>query len=434
MPENPESETDASPAILLITREDGGDVARHVTRRARDLREQGLRVIELRPDTADEVGGAASLAGLGVRRVEIHHTLGLDPSVLDLPANLGVTYDVVVHDYGWICPRLTLTSANGVYCGQPAADLCERCLADNGSLLDEAISVADLRDRSAGVLAAASRVIVPTRDVARRLRRAFPDLDPVVVPWEDEPAPAPAPGHISRTPVRVAVLGAVGAARGEGLLEDCCRDAADRRLPLDFVSLGEMTGDEADERLAREGCHVALLPSLWPETWSYALTHLRRAGLPVIAFDLGAMAERLGRDEKSVLLPLTAGAAAVNDALIAAAEVGAGAGVVVSLKTRGDGETWIQGVRVSGPEGLRYAVRPAGGEPTPWSTAGAWCADAAGARPLIAFAARHPRGVTYQAAFASGATASAADGDFCQSPYPNDPMTGLTVNLSGAGV
>jgi len=49
--------------------------------------------------------------------------------------------------------------------------------------------------------------------------------------------------------------------------------------------------------------HVVFLPSIWPETWSFVLSAALRQGLPVIAFDIGAPAERLRRLSRGHLLP-----------------------------------------------------------------------------------------------------------------------------------
>ena len=40
--------------------------------------------------------------------------------------------------------------------------------------------------------------------------------------------------------------------------------------------------------------HAVWLPSVWPETYSYTLSIALQAGLPVAAFDIGAMARRIG--------------------------------------------------------------------------------------------------------------------------------------------
>jgi glycosyltransferase involved in cell wall biosynthesis len=36
-----------------------------------------------------------------------------------------------------------------------------------------------------------------------------------------------------------------------------------------------------------------LFPSIWPETFSYVVAEMIALGLPIVAFDLGAPAERL---------------------------------------------------------------------------------------------------------------------------------------------
>ena len=63
---------------------------------------------------------------------------------------------------------------------------------------------------------------------------------------------------------------------------------------------------------------LALLPSVWPETWYFGLTELWRAGLSVAAFDFGAPAERIRRTGRGFLLPLGLPPRAINNALLAA--------------------------------------------------------------------------------------------------------------------
>ncbi len=457
---------DSRPAVLLVTLGRKGGVERHVAERTDALTTEGWRVLKLAPDAGDEAGDLcrvtahgepfadlayrlpgewealiAVLARLRIARVEFHHTLGLDSIVLDLPARLGAPFDIVVHDYSWICPRITLIDGAGRYCGEPDIAACERCIAVNGALIEEGLSVTELRSRSARLFHQAAAVTAPSGDVATRLRRHFPWLTPRISPWEP-PIPTPAcraapPGDL----IRAAVIGAIGEHKGYGALLACARDAAARDLPLDFVVIGFTEDDsplfdtgrvfitgpfeegEAQGLLARERCDVLLFASVAPETWSYALSDGLRSGLPIVALAFGAVAERLEGVGRARLLPPGADPAALNDALIAAARPAP----VVSLRTRADGEPWIQAVSVSGPEGLSYAARLAGAGQTPWTPAGAWCGDPAGDRPLIAFAVRP--GAACHAVFASGATAAAADGDFAQSPYPNDPMVALEVEL-----
>src|ERR1700732_4862370 len=130
----------------------------------------------------------------------------------------------------------------------------------------------------------------------------------------------------SRAPsgrVHVAVIGAISIPKGHQILLECARDAATRGLDLDFVVIGYTHDDEAllktgrafitgpyaegevGALLEREQAHIAFFPSIIPETWSYALSHALTRNLPIVAFDLGAIAERLRTNEAAKLLPLS---------------------------------------------------------------------------------------------------------------------------------
>jgi glycosyltransferase involved in cell wall biosynthesis len=216
--------------------------------------------------------------------------------------------------------------------------VCETCVAKAGTYLHEPISVADLLQRSHAILRGARRVVSPSHDAAARMARHFPGLSPIVIPHEDDAAiedPPPIP-VVSGT-VRICIAGAIGLHKGYDVLLACARDARKRKLELEFVVAGTTTNDERlmdtgrvfvtgpyrpDEAIAlirAQDAALALLPSIWPETWCLGLTELLRAGLRVAAFDTGAPAERIRRTGRGFLLPLGLPAGAINDTLLNAA-------------------------------------------------------------------------------------------------------------------
>jgi glycosyltransferase involved in cell wall biosynthesis len=273
------------------------------------------------------------------RDVELHHMVGHHEVILGLIAALGVPYDVHVHDYAWLCARVALVGPENRYCGEPDAVRCEACVADAGSLIDEDITVADLRKRSARLLAGARRVVVPSNDTAMRLRRHFPGTRATVIPHEDDAAfAAPVRRAGSTARCRVCIVGAIGIHKGYQVILDCARDAAERRLPLEFVVVGHTIDDrrllatgrafvtgsfapeEAVKLIKAQNATLGLLPSIFPETWCLSLAEAWRAGLRVVAFDIGAPADRIRHTGRGFLLPLGLPTAAINNALMA--EVG----------------------------------------------------------------------------------------------------------------
>src|SRR6516164_7853088 len=136
--------------------------------------------------------------------VELHHFAGHDPRVLGLAHALEVPYEVVVHDYAWICPRITLVGRDRHYCGEPGGDACEACYADVGGTIEEDIRPARLRLRSRSILAGARRIVAPSHDAATRLEHYFAGLRCEVTPWEsDATRPPAADRRISRLRLRV---------------------------------------------------------------------------------------------------------------------------------------------------------------------------------------------------------------------------------------
>jgi len=342
--------------VLLVTLAMTGGVERFVTERCRRLRSQGLFPLVLRPvesgntrrcelwtdamelpnlryDIPKDQGDlSALLRVLRLDAVEIQHFLHLDARVIDAVRALPIPHDIFVHDYAWICPRVTLIDGSGQYCGEPAVTVCQACVRRNGSSLGEAISVPALRARSERWLRAARRVFAPSPDTAARLRRHFVDLN-VQLHDHGKPAePTPlTPRDPQRRMIRVALVGAIGDHKGYKVLLACARDARARRLPLEFVVVGYTKDDarllatgkvfvtgryseaEVGHLLKREQPDLAWLPSVWPETWCYTLDYALGASLPVVAFDLGAIAERVRDAGAGVLLPLGLAAWQIND-------------------------------------------------------------------------------------------------------------------------
>lgn len=348
----------SKPIVLLMTLGLPGGVHRFVGERCQQLAREGklpimLRPLKYRPGRCvlwspqlklqhlrfriplELAALRETLAALPIESIEFNHFIGLDSRLVELVLALNKPYDVYLHDYAWVCPRITLVDATRQYCGEPALRQCERCVKQNGSDLMEDIGVRDLRQRSARWLRGARQVFAPSHDLAMRYARHFPERSIEVRPIESEVVVAPRRRReADPAPVRVALIGGIGAHKGYRVLRACVRDALRRKLPLEFVVIGYTEADrplldtgkvfvtgpyqdrEFDALVRREHPDVIWLPSVWPETWCYTLSHALGTGAPIVAFDIGAIAERLRALRLGRLLPLGTGPGAINDVLI----------------------------------------------------------------------------------------------------------------------
>lgn len=280
---------------------------------------------------ADLAELAATLRTIGVERLHYHHVHLQPQAILDLPRALGVPYDYTLHDYHPICPQYHLVTEDGRYCGEPDVAGCTACLAERPALWG--LDIVTWRERFAGLLRGADRVIAPSQDVAARTRRYVPDLRIEVWPHPETASP-PVPRI-----VRVAILGNLSPEKGLHVVAACARDARERQLPLTFRVLGSTTEPiaqapdapltiygqyiegELPQMIAAEQPDVLLFAAQVPETYAYTLSVALESGLPIVASALGAFPERLAGTSRSTTVPWNAPAARWNDALLAAAGV-----------------------------------------------------------------------------------------------------------------
>jgi GT2 family glycosyltransferase/glycosyltransferase involved in cell wall biosynthesis len=355
-------------SILFVSHDWGGGVERHMSDLWDALSKEGVEVYCLRPSKSARIGATASLSRsrgaietpnlaelrlddhpselvellrvLGIGHVHVHHVAGFrEAAIADLMRvveELGCGYDVTLHDFAPICPRLHLSVASGHYCEEPPIVECRDCVQNLGSPFG-AVSIDDWRDLWRGILGGARRVHCPTLDVRSRLTRHFPDAAYVVHPHQEHPQASVAgpPRRRPGEPLRVAVPGAINEQKGFELLLACAEDARSRKLPLEFQVVGytvddararragvEVSGryeaDAADAVLSESRSHIAFLPALSPETYSFTLSSALRARVFPVVFDLGALAERVGEIGWGEILPcsMIEDAGKINDLLL----------------------------------------------------------------------------------------------------------------------
>jgi GT2 family glycosyltransferase/glycosyltransferase involved in cell wall biosynthesis len=325
------------PVVVIINHCRGGGTERHVLDFAQQLDGQAhvylLKPefengpVYLRPFSSSKLAGLVfdpytqmpqlleTLRWLGVVRLHYHHTIGFPQSILLLPEQLPCSYDFTVHDYYLACPQVTLADEQGRYCGAPDEAGCNACLAKRPGPDNQ--SITQWRQFGAQLLNGAERVFVPSYDTLTRMQGYFPEADFILAVHEPalQPVLVTLPELQVDEPLRILALGALSVFKGADVLEACALQARAQRAPLQFHLLGyayrslrtkpfshlQVHGSYDDAELARLIAeidpHVVWFPGSCPETYSYTLSAVLEAGLPVIATDIGAFPERLAERE-----------------------------------------------------------------------------------------------------------------------------------------
>ena len=327
-------------SILMVNHQMGGGTGRHVEELCEQLTAEGIGALVLEPSPIghglitlkyagvpetpnltfsmeyDREAFLRALKTLGVFHLHIHHMVNYPQRIMDflmqVASSLRLRYDVTLHDYYTICPRINLVDRSDYYCGEPDITGCERCIETTPSHAG-GLPVWQWRNQFEHLLMRARSVYVPSMDVQDRIRRYFPDVAIIWRPHTETFTDAPLL-NVIKTPeerLRVAVIGAISLIKGSQVLVDAIKDANKRKLAITYILIGHtdhpdlnagmpnftMTGQykeyDIGSLIAEHQPHLAFIPSVWPETYCYTLSIALRYGIRPAVFDMGAPAERL---------------------------------------------------------------------------------------------------------------------------------------------
>lgn len=356
--------------LLFVTHELAGGIKTHIEQLVAQLQTTGIEVLQLTasdngtcylgtgdlPHALTYRGGDEweslldDLAELGVYHVHYHHVLHFPESVWTLPRDLSVEYDITLHDYYLVCPTINLIDETGGYCGNSQWDSanCNRCLRINSvdrmnpglnlqrQFVARGGTMEAWRSFHGTFLRGARQVFAPSQAVADIVQRHYALSNLSVKPHPEQLRVIDPDSRSLSPPYRIAVIGAIGLHKGYSLLLECARSALKNGLPLEFVVfgytlhdgyfddlenvsvMGAYAPDELHTRLLDSGCVLAAFFSPWPETFGYTLSEAWRAGLYPVAFDLGALAERIRAVGYGSVIPYTRDAREINANLLAA--------------------------------------------------------------------------------------------------------------------
>ena len=217
-----------------------------------------------------------------------------------------------VHDYFMLSPSYCLLNADGIYRGpvhRDTADAAHMARRPDGSF----VTLGEWQDAWSDFLAHCDEITVFSESSRGHIAAAYPDLAdriayrPHAMIARIGRVPAPPAGS---GPGTVAVLGNLNRQKGAAVLvriaERIAQTGGPRlvvignkdtsfSLPSSVRMHGSYVQSDIPILAERYGVTAWLVPSIWPETFSFATHEMLATGLPVYGFDIGAQGEALRR-------------------------------------------------------------------------------------------------------------------------------------------
>ncbi|MCA8883506.1 MAG: glycosyltransferase [Rhodobacteraceae bacterium] len=273
-------------------------------------------------DSADLL--RAIFAQAGARRLIYSCAVG-DPDpvsaptvLLDLVDPARDSVEILMHDFFPLSPSYTLLGSDGRFHGTPAADDTDpahQAPRPDGTMA----SLAQWRAAWGALVTAADQVTVFSSSSRALVTAAYPDAAArMSLQPHDDVHPVPRISSRRSGANGIGVLGDIGFQKGAEMLQRLAPALAAQGGALAIVGKvdpnyapppevpvhGQYDLSDLDRIATRYGIDRWLIPSIWPETFSYTTHEALASGLPVFCFDLGGQAEAVGRAPNGHVLPL----------------------------------------------------------------------------------------------------------------------------------
>ncbi len=268
-----------------------------------------------RTETEDEETMLRLLAPVAQRRIVYSCAVG-DRDPVSVPQTLlrimreGDRTEVLFHDFYPLSPSYTLLGSDGRFHGVPALadpDPAHQTSRPDGS----SVTLRQWRDAWGALLERAEELVVFSADSASHVAAAYPGLTDRIQLRPHQAAPVPTVAPAGQT---LAVLGNIGLQKGAALLGPLSNSLGRELvvvgnvdpsvpLPASVRVHGSYGVADLPALVKRYRIGAWIVPSIWPETFSFTTHEAIATGLPVFAFDLGAQAEVLHRAANGHVIP-----------------------------------------------------------------------------------------------------------------------------------
>lgn len=250
---------------------------------------------------------------LKINSIFINHLFGFQlQMILGMIGKAKLPYTFFIHDFYCVCPRYNLCKENYVYCNaEKDIANCNECLKHYSGC----DNIVGWRSALENLLVKAKCVVAPSQNTVNIVKGYYPEIAIKVIEHS-------IPDYIQKTYsekfaenglFHISVLGAIGIEKGSRILYEVVRAIRASKLPIKITVIGytdvhgeqyiskdkmfEVTGRYENTNistlLADYRTNIVMIPSIWPETYSYTVSEAIFSGYKVVAFNIGAPADRI---------------------------------------------------------------------------------------------------------------------------------------------
>lgn len=230
---------------------------------------------------------------------------------------------IPIHDYFSLSPSYNLLNKEGKYSISDATDNYDmsRNMQEWRNFYQEEIDMFKWKDAWDELFDMSSEILCFSHSSKEILTTVYSNINENkinVIPHSvTDIKPLTLPNIQDNTTVTIGVLGAINFVKGSSIIKQMVQMIERDKLNINIVVIGEITErisskhfqstgkykrDDLPNMIQKLQIDTFLIPSIWPETFSYTTQEIIMMNLPLIVFNLGAPAERVLKYPKGYII------------------------------------------------------------------------------------------------------------------------------------
>ena len=239
--------------------------------------------------------------------------------ILRLKKEQGARILMLLHDFFALCPAVNLIDAQGKYCSVGSCQVCDKCIPDNGSNACTEYGSGTLwRRKFREFLLNCDEIRAFSDDTAKLFKKAYPDVYHLhVIPHTPHYLPAVKKVRKTTETFNIGLIGVLCYKKGLEVVKALAGYIEEKNLNVRlrligtsdeeidspvFSQTGRYTREEIPRLSLEQDIDMFLIPSVWPETFSYTTSEVISMGYPLAVLPVGAPVERVKRYSRGIVL------------------------------------------------------------------------------------------------------------------------------------
>lgn len=249
--------------------------------------------------------------GFRIDTIHIHHMMHHYFDIIDVARERNLYSMITLHDFYPLCPSINMLYKMEKYCPKIKDKNCGECLVYKAGLKNDIID--NWHEKWEEFLSLFNKVVVPSEDTKQEIAKIYQKLKIDVIEHGTSLEKSSYKSSIEdNQEYHVAFVGVMSIHKGGKILQQLIKETKNPHIKYhlfgtsefkelennkkNYIYHGRYRREDLPKLLEENKINLVCNFSIWAETYSYTLTEEIASGVPVLSFDIGAVGERIKKN------------------------------------------------------------------------------------------------------------------------------------------